>query len=276
MRIYISADIEGIAGVISHDQLGPAGDGYAAARTLMMDEVLAAIEGARAGGAEEIVVSDSHGNGRNLDPARLPRGVQLVSGWPRPLLMMQGVEHGAYDGFFLIGHHAGVGSRDGVLAHTISGRLYNDVIVDGQSWSETDLNCAVGAHFGVPLLLATGDDAYVAHVEARAPHAQCVTTKWAHGATSARSLATVDAHAAIRAAAERVVAGPKPASPTPRRGPLRAELVLRKRQVAELLSYLPGFERAGPHSVAFTARDVLELNAIVYFVSAYDPKGAAY
>jgi len=276
MRIYISADIEGVAGVVSHEQLGPAGDGHDAARKLMMDEVLAAIDGARAAGADEIVVSDSHGNGRNLDPARLPRHVQLVSGWPRPLLMMEGLEQGNYAGFFLIGHHAGVGATEGVLAHTISGRLYHDVIVDGRSWSETDLNCAIGAHFGVPLLLATGDDAYIAHVQERAPHALCVTTKWCLGATSARATAPQDVHVAIREMAQRAVAGPRPAPPRPSAAPLRVELVLRKRQVAELLNYLPGFDRNGPHSVVFTARDVLELNKIIYFVSAYDPKGAAY
>lgn len=276
MRIYISADIEGVAGIVSHDQIGAAGDGYEAGRKLMLDEVLAAIEGARAGGASEIVVSDSHGNGRNLDPARLPSGVQLVSGWPRPLLMMQGVEEGRYEGFFLIGHHAGVGSQEGVLAHTISGRLYQDVVVNGVSWSETDLNCAVGAHFGAPLLLATGDDAYIAHVRERAPHAQCVTTKWSHGATAARSLAAQDAHAAIREAAQRAVTQARPAVQQPGTTPLRVELSLRKRQAAELMSYLPGFERAGPHTIAFEARDVLALNKIIYFVSAYDPKGAVY
>jgi D-amino peptidase len=276
MRIYISADIEGVAGVVSHDQLGPAGDGYEAARKLMMDEVLAAIDGARAGGATEIVVSDSHGNGRNLDPARLPSSVQLVSGWPRPLLMMQGIEQGGYEGFFLVGHHAGVGSLDGVLAHTISGRLYHDVIVNGASWSETDLNCAIGAHFGVPLLLATGDDAYVAHVRERAPQTHCVTTKWSLGATSARAMAPQDVHTAIRETAQRAIAMPRPSPIAASEAPLQVELVLRKRQVAELLSYLPGFERGGPHTIRFTAHNVLELNKIIYFVSAYDPKGAAY
>lgn len=276
MRIYISADIEGVAGVVSHDQLGPAGDGYAAARQLMMDEVIAAVEGARAGGATEIVISDSHGNGRNLDPAGLLSGVQLISGWPRPLLMMQGIEHGKYHGFFLIGHHCGVGSEPGVLAHTISGRLYNDVIVDGVSWSETDLNCAVGATFDAPLLLASGDDAYAEHVRKRWPHAVGVTTKWTHGATSARSLGAGDACAAIRAAAQRAMTAPRPAPPPTKKGPLAVQLVLRKRQPVELLSYLPGLERVGPHTIAFTAHDVLELSRIIYFVSSYDAKGAVY
>jgi D-amino peptidase len=276
VRIYISADIEGVAGVVSHDQLGPAGDGYEAARKLMMDEVLAAIEGARSAGAAEIVVSDSHGNGRNLDPARLPSNVQLISGWPRPLLMMQGIELGEYAGFFLIGHHAGVGALDGVLAHTISGRLYQDIVVDGRSWSEADLNCAIGAHFGVPLLLASGDNVFTSQVRQQWPSAQCVTTKWSLGATSARASAPKDVYEAIREMAQRAVQAPRPAPVKRTEGALRVELVLRKRQVAEMLSYLPGFERSGPHTITFIAADVLQLNKIIYFVSAYDPKGAMY
>ena len=277
MRIYICADIEGVAGVVDIDQLQPSGSGHAEARRLMTDEVLAAIEGARAAGAGEIVVADSHGNGRNLLISDFPHDVELVQGWPRPLVMMQGIEQGRFDGMAFIGHHAGAGSTDGVLAHTMSGRLIAEVRVNGESWSETDLNAAIAAHFGVPVLLATGDDAYTGHVRRILPGAATVTTKAAFGASSARSLTPAASRARIRAAAEAAVraamSAEVPASP---QTPLDVELTLKRRQAAELLAYLPAVERAAAHAVRFRADDVLELNAMLYFVTAYDPRGALF
>jgi D-amino peptidase len=277
MRIYICADIEGVAGVVDIDQLQPSGSGHAEARRLMTDEVLAAIEGARAAGAGEIVVADSHGNGRNLLIPDFPDAVELVQGWPRPLVMMQGIEQGRFDGMLFIGHHAGAGSTDGVLAHTMSGRLIADVTVNGESWSETDLNAAIAAHFGVPVLLATGDDAYTGHVQHILPGTATVTTKAAFGASSARSLTPAASRAKIRAAAEQAVrALPSAEVSALPQAPLEVELTLKRRQAAELLAYLPIVERAAAHTVRFRPGDVLELNAMLYFVAAYDPKGALF
>lgn len=277
MRLYICADIEGVAGVVDVDQLQPAGSGHAQACRLMTNEVLAAIEGAQAAGASEIVVSDSHGNGRNLLIEELPDGVELVQGWPRPLVMMQGLERGRFDGVFFIGHHAGAGSIGGVLAHTISGRLISNVDVNGRSWSETDLNAAIAAHFGVPVLLATGDDVYTAQLAAVMPDVLTVTTKEALGGSSARSLSARLSCTRIRDAARQAVTRrgsiktPEPAS-----GPLDVTVSLKRRQLAELLAYLPSVERVGAHAVSFRADDVLQLNAMLYFMTAYDAKGAIF
>jgi len=277
MRLYICADIEGVAGVVDIDQLQPSGSGHAEARRLMTNEVLAAIEGARAAGAGEVVVADSHGNGRNLLIEDFPGDVELVQGWPRPLVMMQGIERGRFDGMFFIGHHAGAGSTDGVLAHTMSGRLIADVSVNGQSWSETDLNAAIAAHFGVPVLLATGDNAYTDHVGTILPGTATVTTKTAFGASSACSPAGTVSRARIRAAAEKAVRGAgEAACPPMPAGPLEVDLELKRRQAAELLAYLPAVERVAAHTVRFRADDVLALNAMLYFMTAYDPKGALF
>lgn len=277
MRLYICADIEGVAGVVDIDQLQPSGSGHAEARGLMTREVLAAIEGARAAGAGEIVVSDSHGNGRNLLIDQMPEDVALVQGWPRPLVMMQGIERGRFDGMFFIGHHAGAASVGGVLAHTLSGRLIAEVSVNGESWSETDLNAAIAGHFGVPVLLATGDSAYTAHVNSRLPETATVNTKEAFGASSARSLCGGASCARIRAAAEQAVRKRAAMQPPPAPGgPLDVVLTLKRRQAAELLGYLPSVERVSAHAVRFGSDDVLTLNAMLYFMTAYDPKGALF
>lgn len=279
MRIFISADMEGVAGVVAGDQLGPAGSGYVEARRLMTGEVLAAIAGARAGGADEIIVADSHGNARNIEIERLPEGVELVQGWPRPLGMMQGVDAAGCAGAFLVGHHTGAGAVEGVLAHTMSGRLIADLKVNGESCSETRINCAIAALYEVPVILASGDDAYARHVAEIAPGCLTVTTKQAHGATSARSLTPQESCARIAEAAERAVAeraGRTPDASAGWSGPVRVELIVKKRMVAELVSYLPGFERIGAHAVGFDARDAAEVSATTLFIASYDPTGAAF
>src|SRR6185436_18404567 len=104
-RIFISADMEGIAGVVTNEQLGPPGFEYGRFRELMTEEVNAAIAAAREAGAVEFVVADSHGNGQNLLVDKLPRDVTLVRAFPRPLGMMQGIDE-TFDGVVFIGYHA--------------------------------------------------------------------------------------------------------------------------------------------------------------------------
>jgi D-amino peptidase len=105
LKVYISADLEGVAGVVSPEQLGPTGFEYGAAREWMTAEVLAAIQGARDAGATEILVSDSHGNGQNLLIDRLPPDVRVIRSWPRPLMMMEGIDS-TFDAAIFIGYHS--------------------------------------------------------------------------------------------------------------------------------------------------------------------------
>ncbi|HST23771.1 MAG TPA: M55 family metallopeptidase, partial [Blastocatellia bacterium] len=126
VKIYISADMEGIVGVVTNEQLGPQGFEYNRAREFMTAEVNAAIEAAFQAGATEIVVSDSHGNGQNLLIEKLPKAVTIVRSWPRPLMMMQGIDE-TFDGAIFIGYHTGTSNATGVRAHTISSARLADV-----------------------------------------------------------------------------------------------------------------------------------------------------
>src|SRR5687768_15222956 len=117
MKIYISADMEGVVGVVTNEQLGPQGFEYTRFREFMTQEVNAAIEGALAAGATEIVISDSHGNGQNLLIEKLPRNVLIVRAWPRPLMMMQGIDE-TFAGVIFVGYHTGTHDPKGVRAHT--------------------------------------------------------------------------------------------------------------------------------------------------------------
>jgi len=165
LKVYISADMEGIAGVVTGDQLAPQGFEYERFRGFMTNEVLAAIEGARAAGATELLVSDSHGNGENLLIERFPKDVQIVRSWPRPLAMMQGID-ASFDAVLFVGYHASTTNPEGVRAHTMSSAHLADLRLNGVSVPEAGLNAAIAGHFRVPVAMITGDDAAVKETQA--------------------------------------------------------------------------------------------------------------
>src|SRR5215470_5785900 len=125
-KVFVSVDMEGIAGVVTSDQLGPPGFEYERFRAFMTNETLAAIEGARAAGATEFVVADSHGNGESLLVEKFGKDTQIVRSWPRPLAMMQGLD-GSFDAVLFVGYHASTVNPEGVRAHTLSSATLADV-----------------------------------------------------------------------------------------------------------------------------------------------------
>ena len=146
-KVFISVDMEGIAGVVSGDQLGPQSFEYAAFRELMTQEANAAIAAAREAGATQFVVADSHGNFENLLPDKLPPDVELVRGGPRPMGMVQGLDAG-FDGAIFVGYHASMVNPTGVRAHSFSSANLADVRVNGVSVTEGSWNAAIAAHSG--------------------------------------------------------------------------------------------------------------------------------
>jgi D-amino peptidase len=158
LKVYISADMEGVAGAVTSSQLGPGGFEYGAFREFMTNEVNAAIEAARTMGATEILVSDSHGNGENLLIDRLPQDIQLVRSWPRPLMMMEGIDE-SFDAAILIGYHASTTNMEGVRAHTFSSANLTAVRMNGVEMMEASMSAAIAGDFGVPVVMISGDDA---------------------------------------------------------------------------------------------------------------------
>ena len=187
LKIYISADMEGVVGVVTNEQLGPQGFEYARFREFMTQEVNAAIEGAFAGGATQIVVSDSHGNGQNLLIEKLHKDVTLVRAWPRPLMMMQGIDE-TFAGAIFIGYHTGTTNSQGVRAHTISSARLADVQLKGISVSEAGINAAIAGHFNVPVIMISGDDAVVKETQTLLGDVEGAVVKWASGFHSARTI----------------------------------------------------------------------------------------
>jgi D-amino peptidase len=270
LRVYISADMEGLAGAVTQEQLGPAGFEYQRFREIMTAEVLAAIEGARAAGATEILVSDSHGNGQNLLIERLPEDVRVIRSWPRPLGMMQGVDS-SFHAVLFVGYHAGAANPAGVRAHTFSSANYADVRLNGRSVSESVFNAAVAGHFGVPVVLITGDDAAVAELLEAVPGAEVAVVKEAIGFHSASTMTPARAQALIRRQAEAAVRNRARVAPLAMATPVTLELVFKNYRPAEVLALLPNVERAGARTIRFAGRDMAEVAAFMAFVGGYEP-----
>jgi D-amino peptidase len=270
LKVYISADMEGVAGVVTADQLGPPGFEYERFRGFMTDEVLAAIEGARSAGATEFLVSDSHGNGENLLIERFPKDVQIVRSWPRPLAMMQGID-ASFGAVLFVGYHASTTNPEGVRAHTMSSAHLADLKLNGVSMPEAGLNAAIAGQFGVPVAMISGDDAIVKEAQALLGPIVGAVVKWNYGFHSARTLTPQAACDAIREAARRAVAERKSRKPFTVTTPVTLDLRFKNYRPAEVLAYLPIVERTDAHAIRFRGKDMVEVSRFLEFVDEYEP-----
>lgn len=270
LRVYISADMEGVGGVVTGEQLTPTGFEYAKARELMTEEVLAAIAGAREAGATDIMVSDSHGNFQNLLIDRLPKDVTIIRGGPRPLSMMQGID-ASFDAVLFIGYHSGTTNPAGVRAHTISSARLADVRINGVSMPEAGLNAWIAGHFGVPVVMISGDDAAVAEARKVIGELEGAIVKEAIGFHSAKLMTPEAARERIRETVKRALQNRARFKPVAVKNPVTLELRFKNYRPAEILAFLPNVERVDAHAVRFTGKDILEVARFLSFATNYEP-----
>lgn len=269
MRVYLSVDMEGLAGVSHPAQTYFGRDGtdrtdYERSRGLMAGEANAAIEAALAAGAAEVVVNDSHWQMRNLRAEDLHPSAKLIIG-DKPYSMTEGI--GRFDAAAFIGYHAGAGHPVGVIGHTYSSLAIMEVRIDGVPHNEAGLNALRLAEHGVPVVLVAGDDALAGEVEQLLPWAERVVVKRALGAHVAESLSPERARSAIREAMARALARLGEMQLYRRPAPIRCEVDLRQPVMADYVSVLPVIERIGPRTVAFEADDGESL--FRWFVSVF-------
>ena len=208
MKLYISSDMEGVAGVCAWQQVDartPHAE-YATYRRYYTQEVASAIEGARAGGAGGVLVNDSHGPMRNLLLDELPSDVRVIFGNRKPFSMVQDAD-GGFGGAFFIGYHGAAGDADAVLCHTYTPSVIYEVRVNGIRCSEATLNAGLLGFYGVPLLLATGDRTTVEGIAEQMPWVRGVIVKESIGSFAADSMVPAAAQRAIRREAEVAIAG---------------------------------------------------------------------
>lgn len=270
LKIYISADMEGVVGVVTPDQLGPEGFEYERAREFMTAEVNAAIEAAYAAGATQVVVSDSHGNGQNLLIEKLPNTVTVVRSWPRPLMMMEGIDS-SFDGVIFIGYHTGAHNPAGVRAHTMSSAELADVRANGTPMSEGSINAAIAGHFGVPVIMVSGDDQVVAETRGYLGDIEGAVVKWALSFHSARTLTPERATEVIRDSVKRAISRIGEFKPYQLKAPVRLDVRFKNYRPSEILAYLPVIERTDSHSIRYTAKDMIEASMFLAFIGEYNP-----
>ena len=204
MKILIATDMEGITGVTTWDQVTPGHAEYARFRRLMTQDVNAAIHGAFDAGAQEVIVADGHWNGSNILIEELDPRARLNSGSPSPFSMMQGIDENI-DGVMFIGYHARNGSSDAVLDHTWSSRTVANVWLNDLLTGEYGLNAAVAGHFGVPVIMVSGDQTACAQVTELLSDLETAVVKQATGRFAAECLSPEVTREMICVSAERAV-----------------------------------------------------------------------
>jgi D-amino peptidase len=269
VKIYISVDMEGLAGVSHAKPTQRGDDGYAQAVELMVGEANAAIGGAFVGGADEVTVNDSHGQMFNLPPERLDPRARLVQG-TKPYSMVEAARDAAHDLAIFIGYHARAGHPRGTIAHTYTGRI-SLVLVNGRAATEAALNALYLGALGVPVAMVSGDDALADDLRDWLPWAEAVVVKRAVSWQAADSIHPQRARELIEAAARRAVermTGNSDDRPRPLEleAPLELRIDFAHPGQADVAAVMPGFEREGDRGVRYVATDPITLYRA--FVSA--------
>jgi D-amino peptidase len=256
MKVFISSDMEGTAGVVDWEQCVGDGPQAAAGRELLLAEVNAAIDGAIAGGATEVVLNDSHSTMRNLPPRALHGGTSYISGSHKPLYMMQGLD-GSFDAVLFVSYHCSIGAPAG-LSHTYNPRAVMEARLDGVVTGEAGINALVAAHYGVPVVLVTGDRVACEETSALIPGVHAAVVKEPVSRLAAHSLHPDKACTLIQERAEAAVAGAADASPPPLATSV-LEVSVRTTDIAEAASWVRGVERTGERELRFTGPDALSV-----------------
>jgi len=256
LKVFISVDMEGITGVVDGTQTGGSGADYNAARKWMAEDVNAAVRGALEAGATEIVVNDSHGSMRNVLISDLHPAAALLTGTPKPLTMVQGVE-GA-DVAVFIGYHARAGTIDGVLDHTISGGTIYSIKINGIEMPELGINALVAGYYGVPVVLVAGDKAVCGQAnDILGDAVVTAAVKEAVGRYAAKNLPFEKAHQLIQERTKAAIEKRTGVRPYKLDGPFTFELAFLRSSQADNVMAVPGVERVDARTVLIGADDFI-------------------
>jgi D-amino peptidase len=259
MRVYVSVDMEGVAGVVHEDQTNPidprcAGE-YGRFRRIMTGEANAAVEGALAAGATRVVVNDSHWEMRNLLAEELHPAAELTSGSTKPRSMLEGIDAG-FDAACFIGYHAQAGTPHAILDHTYTDRIFQ-VRLNGNAVGELGLNAALAGRFGVPVALVSGDQALAAECSAvLGAGTRAVVVKHAVARHGARCLAPAEACRLIRDGVAAAVR--QPPKPWTVSSPATIEVEFCSTHHADMAELVPGSERIGGRTIRVSHADYAE------------------
>lgn len=258
LRVFISVDMEGIAGVTNWEEMGRGGKDYDLFRKIMTQEASAAVEGAVAAGAKEVWVRDSHGSARNILPHLLNRNAKLLRDWSgRPEAMMLGIDE-TFDAAIFIGYHAKAGTPDALLEHTFSNSRVTDIAINGVSLPEAGINALLAGLHEVPVVFVAGDEAVCEQVRGLFGNVETVAVKKGMGA-AALSLHPEVAQEKIRAGVEKALGNLSQYEPYKLTAPYTMVLELKTEELVYKGAQYPGAERTGDWEITYSSDDLLEI-----------------
>ena len=261
MKIFISADLEGINGVAAPEDVEETGSGYQQARVFMTEEVNAVVSGAFAGGATEVVVCDSHNVAANIKVEQLDDRAQLLRGDTRANSMVHGLDE-SFDGLILLGYHAKFGTQNAILDHTFSPSMIRDLRVNGVSVGELGFNALFAAEKGVPLIMATGDQSLEKEAKDFYQEVETVVVKYAEGRFCARCLPRIKTQDMLVETAEKAVRQAKEKKPVAVPDSLEMEITFQQVNLADGAMRVTGTRRADAMTVAVKAAEMEQLKAV--------------
>lgn len=253
LKVYLAADMEGVAGVVSSAQAG--GADYEWARPLMLAEVNAAVAAAFEAGATEVVVNDAHGSHTNLRADLIDPRVTLITGRPKPLGMVEGLDP-SFDAVIFIGFHGHANQIDAVMGHTYSGALRH-VRLNGREVGEYGTAGMVAGAFKVPVVFVSGDKVFAEEARRFFPGVEALAVKEGIGETAARTLTPVTARQRIAAGVKAGLARRAAIGPVAIAMPVTLEVELGEAAFADNAMFVPGMERVDGLTVRYRAADAV-------------------
>jgi len=264
IKVYISADMEGVAGIVSMEEVTPGAD-YDWSRRLMAAEVNAAVAAAFDAGATEVLVNDSHGSHTNIRADDLDPRASLISGTPTPRGMMEGIDS-SFAAVLFVGFHARASTTAAIIDHTYSLGI-EDMKLNGQSVGEYGLAAALAGYYGVPVVFISGDRAVADQAKAYIPGIEAVVVKDAITRYAARTMTPQTARTAIAAGVRTALAKRGQIQPVRLTTPITLDAELTNTAFADNVAMVPGVRRTGPRSISYVAPDMV----IAYRVSRLVP-----
>ncbi len=257
LKVFISVDMEGIAGAVNWEEMSRTGKDYDYFRRIMSREANAAVLGAYDAGATEVVVRDSHGSARNILPDLLDPRARLIRDWSGGVKgMMEGIDE-TFDAVIFVGYHAKAGTPDALLEHTSSGNVL-DFTINGRSYPEAGYNALIAGSFGVPVVFVAGDQAICDQVQGFLGDVVTVATKEGIGAAS-HGLHPETARNLIREGVRRALESRGEYRPYRIEPPYTLVLQLKSEESVYNGSFFPGARRTGDWELTFTSDDILQV-----------------
>jgi D-amino peptidase len=258
MKLFLSTDFEGVSGIVAWEQIIEGNSEYEQGRRLLTDEVNAVISGALEAGAQEFVINDAHHYMRNLRPQELLGKAMLITGKHKPMYMMEGLDS-SFDGICFVGYHGSIGAEQAVLSHTYNPGAIWEVRIDGDVVGESGINALVSAHYNVPIIFISGDEATAQEAKKFAPEAEKVVVKQSLGRFAAAHIHPTVACEMLQRGASHAVRNLKEMHPPIFTKPVSLEVTFLVADMAEMALWIRGVERLGSRTITIRNENLLEL-----------------